>query len=93
MNDKLLKALTDDPDWPILSIRDTIQSAIDRAGEATLEVDGVDIETIEFHARWRRYAAEMHNMAWEWEDRYPLARELSKLDGTGLGLVWNGLIG
>ena len=54
------------------SIETTIAAAIDRACDATMEVDGIDLEQEADRIKWPRYAAEMRNMAEEWET--PISR-------------------
>lgn len=70
------------------SIADTIQSAIERAGEAMLDTDGVEITTLPHASKWGIYADELRYMAEDWSDAYPLAVELSSLGPDTLSTVY-----
>jgi len=75
------------------NIEATIFTAIDRAGEAMGEVDGIEITSLPPKDRWIHYSTMLRDMADNWTDTYPLAGELATLNPNVLARLWRDLVG
>ncbi len=64
---------------PTLDIMSTIQSAIERASDAWVEVEETELCDQSGRTRWVAYHNELQEMGRGWADVYPLAEELAKL--------------